>query len=156
MQQTRTTMTNNPRQRSWLRAIAEAAQEQGVTLPRFTAHGMGSARSVTVEDGRFVTFKRRLVPPSKAEIDGVEWTLWREQDDVPVPIAAFREPADPKSENVTPALLLLKGWLVDAWSPDEAKAAVRAHPRAQLVEEPVSPGSEPGPDLKTVGPTASA
>ena len=118
-----------PRQQSWLRALAEAAKEQGVPLPSFTGHGMGSARSVKVGDGRFITFKRRLVPAAQAEVDGVEWTLWREQDDLPVPVAAFREPMEPKPESVTTALALLKGWLVDGWTPEEAQAAVRTHHR---------------------------
>ena len=127
-------MTENPQQQSWLRAIAHAAKEQGVSLPSFTKHGMGSARSVSC-DGRFITFKRRLVPSTQAEVDGVEWTLWTAQDQLPVPVAAFREPLEPKPENVTVALSLLKGWLVDRWSAEETQAAVKAHPRALPVEE---------------------
>jgi hypothetical protein len=134
--------TEHPRQQSWLKAIAQAAKEQGVSLPSFTGHAMGSARSVSVADGRFITFKRRLVPTARAEVDGVEWTLWREQDDLPVPVAAFREPLEPKQENVATALSLLKGWLVDGWTPEEAKAAVRTHPRAQPVEERPPPSRE--------------
>ena len=83
-----------------------------------------------------------LAPVAQAEIDGVEWTLWRKQDDLPVPLAAFREPQQPKQENVTVALSLLEGWLVDGWTPDEAKAAVRKHPRAQIVEERLPPNSD--------------
>jgi hypothetical protein len=135
--------TENPRQQSWLSTIAEAAKEQGFSLPSFTGHGMGSARSVKLADGRFITFKRRLVPEAQAEVDGIEWTLWREQDNLPMPVAAFREPVQPRQENVTAALSLLKGWLVDGWTPDEAKAAVRKHPRAQVVEELPPPNGEP-------------
>lgn len=124
----------NTRPQSWLRVLAEAAREQGVPLPSFTQHGMGSARSVKVGNGRFVTFKRRLVPASRAEVDGVEWTLWYEQDDLPVAVAAFREPLQPKPENIAVALALLKGWLVDGWTPAEAQAAVATHPRVQPVE----------------------
>ena len=54
-----------------------------------------------------------------------------EQDDLPVPVAAFRESLEPKRENVTNTMLLLKGWLVDGWTPDDAKAAVGLHPRVQ-------------------------
>jgi hypothetical protein len=134
--------TETPRQRSWLRAIAEAAREQGVSLPSFTGHAMGAARSLSVEDGRFITFKRRFLPASQAEADGIEWALWREQDNLPIPVAAFREPLEPKPENVATALRLLKGWLVDGWTPEEAKAAVTSHPRAQPVEEMPPPNGE--------------
>src|SRR5262245_29423751 len=127
--------TEKPRQRAWLSAIAEAAKEQGIPLPPFTGHGMGSARSAKVADGRFITFKRRLVPAAQAVGDGVEWTLWLEQDDLPTPIAAFRESLEPKPENVTDALSLLKGWLVEGWTLDEARLAVGQHPGAQVVEE---------------------
>jgi hypothetical protein len=132
-------MTENPRQQSWLRAIAAAAKAEGVSLPSFTGHAMGGARSVSVEGGRFITFKRRLVPAAQAEVDGIEWTLWLEQDDLPTPIAAFREPAEPKPENVTTALSLLKGWLAEGWTPEEAKVAVGTHPRAQPVQELAPP-----------------
>src|SRR5262249_9744382 len=94
------TMSEKPRQTSWLSAIAEAAGEQGVAVPSFTGHGRGGARSVKPEDGRFVTFKRRLVPPAQATVDGVEWTLWLEEESLPKPIASFREPQEPKQENV--------------------------------------------------------
>ena len=136
------TMTEKARQKAWLSAIAEAATEQGIFLPPFTGHGMGSARSVKTGDGRFITFKRRLVPAAQAEVDGVEWTLWLEHEDRPKPIAAFREPLEPKQENVTSVLSLLKGWLIDAWTPDEAKLAVAQHPRSHAVEEVPTPGNE--------------
>ena len=134
-------MTERPQQRAWLSAIAEAAKEQGILLPPFTGHGMGSARSVKTRDGRFITFKRRLVPTAQAEIDGVEWTLWLEKEDLPRPIAAFREPLEPKQETVAGALSLLKGWLLDAWTPDEAKLAVAQHPRSHIVEEVPAPST---------------
>lgn len=119
-------------------AIAEAAKEQGVALPGFTRQAMGSASSTTLVDGRFVTFKRRLVSLAHAEVDGIEWTLWREQDDHPVRVAAFREPGEAKQENIATVLSLLKGWLVDGWTPDEAKAAVSKHPRALPVQSTTS------------------
>jgi hypothetical protein len=86
-------------------------------------------------DGRFVTFKRRLVAAPEAEIDGIEWTLWREEDHLPVAIAAFREPLDPTPQNVNRALVLIRGWLVDGWASSEAQAAVQKHPRVQAVDE---------------------
>jgi hypothetical protein len=121
-----------------LNAIAEAAKEQGQPLPPFTVHGMGSARSTKTADGRFITFKRRLVPAAQAEIDGVEWTLWCEQDDLPVAVAAFRRPLLPRPDHVAVSLSLLKGWLLDRWTPAEAKIALQKHPRARALEEPLA------------------
>jgi hypothetical protein len=89
-----------------------------------------------VANGRFVTFKRRLVQEAQADVDGVEWTLWHEPAGRPQPVAAFREPQHPQGENVATTLSLLKGWLVDGWTPDAAKAAVGKHPRCQVVEPP--------------------
>lgn len=51
-------------------------------------------------------------------MDGIEWTLWLEQDDIPTPVAAFREPVEPQPEDISRALKLLKGWLLDAWTPE--------------------------------------
>ncbi len=89
---------------------------------------MGTARSVTVAGGRFVTFKRRLIPADQAESDGVEWTLRLEADETPVPIAAFRQPLTPMHEEVAATLSFLKGWLLERWTPGEAKAKVDQHP----------------------------
>src|SRR6516225_8639230 len=127
------TMTERPQQKAWLRALAETAKEQGISLPPFTGHGMGGARSAKGADGRFITFKRRLVSADQAKIDGVEWTLWLEQDDLPAPVAAFRVPLDPNQENVLETLSLVKGWLLDQWTPDEARLVVGQHPGARLV-----------------------
>ena len=136
-------MTENPRQKGWLSAIAEAANERGIALPLFSGLGMGSARSEDVAGGRFITFKRRFVPADRAEIDGVEWTLWQEQDDLPTPIAAFRDSAGPKPDSIKQTLSLLKGWLVDGWTREEAILAVGRHPRAQVVEELARPVKNP-------------
>ena len=38
-------MTKSPRAQSWLRALAEAAKVRGVSLPSFTGHAMGGART---------------------------------------------------------------------------------------------------------------
>lgn len=83
--------------------------------------------------GRVVTFKRRLVPESQAAVDGVEWTLWMDQDDVPGLVAAFRKPTVPTPEDVRECLVVIKGWLIDQWTPDEAKAAIRSR-RTLLTE----------------------
>jgi len=135
-------MTEKPRQESWLSAITEAARQHGYALPLFTVQGMGSARSLSAAGGRFITFKRRLVRAAEAEIDGVEWTLWIELNDLPMPVAAFREPLVPKQENVAVALSLFKGWLLDGWTPEEAKAAVSRHPRCQKVVEVLARSNE--------------
>ena len=116
-------------QESWLKAIADAAREQHLALPPFTGGAMGTARSATVADGRFVIFRTRLVAANQAQSDGVEWTLWIEKDETPVPIAAFRQPLWPKREEVAATLFFLKGWLFDEWTQDDAKANVDRHPR---------------------------
>jgi Zn-dependent peptidase ImmA (M78 family) len=134
--------TKPPRRQTWLKALAEVAKVQGVHLPSFTVHGMGGARSASVEGGRFVTFKRRLVPPEQAKVDGVEWTLWRDQDDSPVPVAAFREPVEPNQQFLGTTFTLLKGWLVDKWTSDEAKAAVERHPRRHPIADVAVPNAE--------------
>ncbi|MEX0703084.1 MAG: hypothetical protein WD069_13395 [Planctomycetales bacterium] len=108
-----------------MNAVAEAAREQNIPLPPFTGQAMGTARISAPSGARVVTFKRRLVTESQAKIDGVEWTLWMDHDEVPSLIAAFRKPAVPKPDDVRECLLLIKGWLIDQWTPDEAKAAVR-------------------------------
>jgi hypothetical protein len=134
--------TKTPRPQSWLKAIAEAAKAQSVPLPRFTQHGMGNARTAPTQDGRFITFKRRLVPAAQAAVDGVEWTLWLERDHLPVRVAAFREPLVPQPAKVTLALSLMKGWLVDGWRLHEAQAAVQSHPGAMPTEERLTPTTE--------------
>jgi hypothetical protein len=134
--------TDRSRRLTWLSAIAEAAKLEQIVLPSFDGYGMGALRSAATPAGRFVTLKRRLVPADQAALDGVEWALWYQQDRLPVPVAAFREPLEPKRENVAATLSLLKGWLVDGWTPDEAKAAAKTHPRAQPVEELPAPSGE--------------
>ena len=53
MQRMKRMTTEKHRHRSWLRAVAEAAKEQGIPLPSFTGHAMGGARSLSAE-GRTV------------------------------------------------------------------------------------------------------
>lgn len=126
-------MTNTPHHPSWLKALAAAAAERGVPLPAFTAQGMGVVRSASVADGRFVTFKRRLVPEPEADTDGVEWTLWRESGGSFEPVAAFRESQHPRPESVAAVLSVLGGWLVEGWTAEDARAAVGTRPQAQPV-----------------------
>jgi hypothetical protein len=47
---------------------------------------MGSARTAALPNGRFVTFKRRLVPDPQAELDGAEWGLWIDREEMPTRI----------------------------------------------------------------------
>lgn len=105
-------------------------------MPAFNVNGMGGARTTPDSDGRFITFKRRLVSIAQAEIDGVEWALWRMQDDLPKRVAAFREPLHPTPESIGLVITLLRGWLVDQWSPEKAQAEIGKHPRVQTVDEP--------------------
>jgi hypothetical protein len=135
-------MIERPDGQSWLSAIADAAKARALSLPPFAARGMGGARSAGVEGGRFITFKRRLVPMERAKVDGVEWTLWYEHDDLPVAVAAFREPSEPTPEDVSRALSIFKGWLIDQWTSDEASTAVSRHPRAQPVQTPPAVSGE--------------
>jgi hypothetical protein len=129
-------MTDRSQQQTWLGAIAEAAKLQRLELPSFDGYGMGALRSAKTVRGRFVTLKRLLGPAAQAKGDGVEWALWHQPDDLPVLVAVFRDPLEPAKESVAVTLSLLKGWLVDQWTPDEAKQAVSTHPRVQVVKEP--------------------
>lgn len=126
---------NDTPKRSWLNAITDAAEEQGVALPAFAPRGMGAVQSAAV-GGRFATLKRRSVRDAQADVDGVEWTLWHTPGGSPEPVAAFRESRHPRDENVSTALALLKGWLVDGWSEQAARDAVGRHPMARPVEPP--------------------
>ena len=116
-------------QKSWLKAVADAAKERGLDLPPFLSQGMGTARTANVTGGRFATFKRRLVPADQAANDGVEWTLWLEQGSSLAPIAAFRQPLTPGPDDVANTLCFLKGWLLDGWTREEAKSKIDAYPR---------------------------
>src|SRR5258708_1869330 len=106
-------MTSSQRKPSWLRAIKDAATQQQIPLPSFTEAGMGSAICRDTKIGRFVSFKRRLVSPNAAMKDGVEWTLWQEEDDSPCPVAAFREPLTPTPDRFAPTFFILRAWLVN-------------------------------------------
>lgn len=112
-------------QKSWLKAVADAAKERGLDLPPFVSQGMGTARTANVAGGRFATFKRRLVSADQAANDGVEWTLGSNK----APIAAFRQPITPWPDDVANTLCFLKGWLLDGWTREEAQSKIDAHPR---------------------------
>jgi len=101
------TMTDRPQRQTWLSAIAEAAELQRLELPPFDGYGMGALRSAKAS-GRFVTLKRRIGRAGKAEVDGVEWALWHQPDDLPVLVAVFRDPLEPEQERVAVTLSLLK------------------------------------------------
>jgi len=130
------TMTDRSQQQTWLCAIAEAAKRQHLELPPFDGYGMGALRSAMTASGRFVTLRRRIGRAARAEFDGVEWALWNQPDDLPVLVAAFRDQLEPEHESVAATLSLLKGWLVDQWTPEHAKGAVSKHPGAQTVKDP--------------------
>src|SRR5207245_8413569 len=125
---------NQPQQQTWLSAIAEAAKLQHLELPPFDQYGMGALRSTTTASGRFVTLKRLLGPAAKTKGHGVEWALWHEPDDVPVVVVVLRDPLEPDKASVAVTLALLKGWLVDQWTPEVAKAAASEHPGVQAVK----------------------
>jgi hypothetical protein len=130
------TTTERPMRRTtWLKAIAEAARLQRVELPSFDGFGMGTLRTATTANSRFATLKRRLGRGANVDVDGVEWALWRQIDDLPVLVAAFCEPLEPNQESVAATLSLLKGWLVDEWTPDQAKSAVNEQPGAKPVRD---------------------
>ena len=120
-------MTDLSKKPSWLRAIADAANEAQIQLPEFKDRGMGSAICRSLDGDRFVSVKRRFVPASQAAKDGVEWGLWCEQEDESCPVAVFREPLSPTPERVAFMLSVLKGWLVDRWTVEQTESAAATH-----------------------------
>ena len=148
MPQTKKTMTEPLKYRSWLKALADAAAARQITLPAFTPRGMGTARTAPVADGRFVTFKRRLVSEAEADVDGVEWTFWREVTGLPQPVAAFREPQHPQPEGVAAILALITGWLIEGWTADDTKAAVGARRPTQALQDLARGGSRDTPAIE--------
>ncbi len=97
-------------------------------------------RSESTASGRFVTIKRRFVSATEAINDGVELTLWRMDDDSPLPALTFRNPLHPNKEQTASVLSVLKGWLLDEMTLEEARTAVES-PRAH-VEQIAPPSSE--------------
>ena len=127
-------MTDQSKKPSWLRALADAANEAQIQLPEFTDRGMGSAICRSADGGRFVSVKRRFVPASQAAKDGVEWGLWCEQDDESFPVTIFREPLGPTPEGISFMLSVLKGWLLDRWNVEQAENAASTHANATVGE----------------------
>ncbi len=127
-------MTDLLKKPSWLRALADAATEAQIPLPEFTNRGMGSAVCRSADGSRFVSVKRRFVPAHQAANDGVEWGLWCEQNDEPVPVVVFREPLSPTPERVTFMLSVLRGWLLDRWDIEQAENAAATHSNAMVGE----------------------
>ena len=123
-------MTDLSKKPSWLRAIADAANEAHLQIPEFTDGGMGSVICRSAGGGRFASVKRRFVSASQAAKDGVEWGLWCEQDDESSPVAVFREPLGPTPERVAFMLSVLRGWLLDRWSVEQAENAASKHANA--------------------------
>jgi hypothetical protein len=120
-------MNKSTGQRSRLRAIENVATAQNVSFPRFVGHAMGTARTEPGANGRFITFKRRLVPDAQAQIDGIEWALWEEKNAEPEPIASFRAPLTPNRDDLAHAFSLPNGWLIEGWTIEETKEAVNMH-----------------------------
>ncbi len=120
-------MNKSTGQHSWLRAIENVAAAQNISFPRFVGHAMGTARTEPVANGRFVTFKRRLVSDTQAEIDGVEWALWEEKNAEPEPVVSFRAPLPPNRDDLAHAFSVLNGWLIEGWTVEETKEAVHMH-----------------------------
>jgi hypothetical protein len=114
--------TDRPRLKTWPTAVAEAALQQDVQLPEIAQQGMGSVLWRSAGGDRLVSFKRRFVAPSAAEDAGVEWTLWSEGDAVPTPVVTFRLPLRPAPNGAQFIVSILKGWLLDHWTADKAKA----------------------------------
>ena len=88
---------------------------------------MGHVRTERTASGRFITIKRRFVSATEAANDGVEVTLWRTQSDLPLPVVTFREPLHPNQGRIADVLSILKHWLVDEVTLDEAISTVGKH-----------------------------
>ncbi len=117
------TMTETTRP-SWTASIADYARERQIPLPPFSRRGIGSVRTESTASGRFATIKWRLVTVAEAEKSGIEFTLWRAEDDLPIPVFSLREPVEPDRARVAQVASILKGWLIDEMSLEEAKTAV--------------------------------
>ena len=129
---TKKTMTEKPKQLSWLTAIDSAAKLQAIKLPVFTRQGMGVARSATLPNCRFVTLKRRLVPASEAIDDGMEWTLWRMEGEHSIPEITFRQPLQPEQDAVNFVLGVINAWLLKNWTIDETKDSINRHAHTDM------------------------
>jgi hypothetical protein len=118
-------MDEKSKQQNWLRAVKDAAKEQLVALPPFSQQAMGVAHTEPMPNGRFVTVKYRLVPRTEALRDGIQWTLWQGENDLPDPELSFRRPLKAEKQAVNLVLRVLKGWLLDNLTVEEMKAIIR-------------------------------
>jgi Zn-dependent peptidase ImmA (M78 family) len=133
-------MTTN---KSWLAALNEAAESQGLPMPRFNFNvgGMGAATSESVGD-RFVTLKHRLDTHVDPVPKWVQWSLWYGERDRPSLTASFNTPSEPTAAEVSLAFPLLRGWLFDGWSLEQTLGEVRKHPGFLDVKMPPRTGSD--------------
>ncbi|HEV7221132.1 MAG TPA: ImmA/IrrE family metallo-endopeptidase [Pirellulales bacterium] len=122
--------------RSWIAAIDTLAAQEQIALPPMTDYGMGSLSWHDNLGDRLVSFKRRLVPLSEAERSGVEWSFWSSAENKPVCVASFRDAISPTDKRVAAVLSVLKGWLLDSWSPEQAKRVISQNSVQQLETRP--------------------
>jgi len=128
--------TNRPSRRSWIAALNEAAAREQIALPPMMEQGMGRLSWRDQLSDRSVSFRRRFVPLSEAERNGVDWALWAEAEGKPLCVASFREALYPSDARAASILSLLKGWLVDMWAPAEAREVI-SQISSQQVETPL-------------------
>ena len=130
-------MTTN---RSWLAALNEAAESQGLRMPRFNfnVRGMGAATSNSVGD-RFVTLKHRLDAHVDPVPKWVQWSMWYGDRDRPGFAASFKTPSEPTAAEVSLAFPLLRGWLFDGWSLGKALEEAGKHLGFSDVKMPPRP-----------------
>ncbi len=126
-------MTSSQQKRSWLKAIDDASREQGIVVPPFTEIGMGTAIARDRNSGRSVSFKRRLLPASDAQHEGVEWSFWLNRNDQTRTVVTFREPLIPTPQRIAAILPILQGWLLNEWPIEQVEqiAATAANARSQ-------------------------
>src|SRR4051794_9213727 len=126
--------------RSWLAALNEAAELQGLRLPRFNFNvgGMGAATSESVDD-RFITLKHRLDADLDPTSKRVQWSLWYGDRARPGFAASFNTLSEPTAAEVSLAFPLLRGWLFDKWSPEKTLEEARKHHGFYDVKMPPRP-----------------
>jgi Zn-dependent peptidase ImmA (M78 family) len=131
------------RNKSWLAALNEAAEAQGLRMPRFNFNvgGMGAATSESVGD-RFVTLKHRLHVRQDPVPKWVQWSLWYGDRDRPGFAASFKTPSEPTAQDVSLALPLLRGWLFDGWSLEKTLEEARTHPGFSDIKMRPRPGPD--------------
>ncbi len=125
---------DQPIHRSWISAINTTAAREHISLPQVTDYGMGSLLWRDDGSDRLVSFTRRLVPLSEAESNGVEWSFWSSADSMPACEASFRDALYPTEAKVNAVLSLMKGWLLDKWTAEDARKVV-----LQSSTQPITP-----------------